>query len=617
MPVSYASQLTKQKKAPWYALSFIELATCALLILGHYYTHTKPNYLLLALPVLCGAATLIRLATFSKLNYRQLTASLLFSNLPTIGLSLFFLNNHPDNFFAGLMVLSISTLLASHIYLTETEAKLTHKAINVAAAFVLCVFFYQFYDYPILANIVFITFYLLSLKLFAIQSYALASSSAYAQIQEKIQTLRQFDSITSLANRKLFCQRLNRFIRQIHYNQKLGALVYLDLDNFKPVNSVLSHEVGDHLLKQISNRLINNGFNTHSMARVGNDEFAIFLDSDGDETDIKKTTDKILNIIRQPFYIADHELLMGVSIGATCFTSNQYNAQELLRDAELASRRAMDLGSNQVVFFNETIQRQSSKHLELGARLQKAIINDELVLYYQPKYDLVQQKITSVEALVRWQHPSLGLLAPAEFIDAAEETGLINAIGDWVLKQSCEQIKRWHDKGFSHIGVSVNVSSFQIRDKKLPQKIKKLLDVNNFPSEKLELELTETQLIENIEENQTTLAAVRKLGVTVALDDFGTGYSALSYLKRFPIDTLKIDRSFITDIEVCSKNKAITATIIQLANNLNITTVAEGVESQAQLNELINMGCHMVQGYYISKPIAEAALLELLDKEQH
>lgn len=437
------------------------------------------------------------------------------------------------------------------------------------------------------------------------------------RVEERVRFLSHFDRLTGLANRSLFHDRLHKAITLARLNRDQVALIAIDLDRFKPINDTMGSHVGDMLLQQVAKRLLDCGIHQHQLARIGGDEFTVLIDHETSRAELQGLCTNILQSIRSPFFIDGHELLLGASIGVATFPAMAKDAHSLIYKASLAVEQAKHLGGNNAFFYHEGLRERTKDQLSLEAQLHKAISNNELLLYYQPKWSLKEIRVTGVEALVRWHHPELGLQSPAQFITIAEEVGLIETIGEWVLNTACAEIKEWHSQGLEDLSVSVNLSAFQLRRGDLPELIKEALRTHQLPADKLDLELTESLIMENLDDNIAQLQAIRQLGVSLSLDDFGTGYSSLSYLKRFPINTLKIDRSFITDIEHSAQDCAITQAIIDMAHNLDMQVVAEGVETQRQLEILTDMGCDIIQGYYISRPLPEAEIRALLLQQRN
>lgn len=429
--------------------------------------------------------------------------------------------------------------------------------------------------------------------------------------EERVQFLSNYDRLTGLANRNQFREELHRSLTLARLHRHKVALMYIDLDRFRPINDSLGHEVGDRLLKSVAERLRSCGIEESSLARVGGDEFTIIV-PDCDRVAMDTLSNQIIAAMRKPFQFDNHELLLGASIGISLFPDTAKDVQTMINQSDLAVHQAKRTGGNNYQYFSSDMRSASVEQLALETSLRKAIFKKEFVVHYQPKMELASNRITSVEALVRWQHPTMGLLPPADFIPLAEETGLISAIGELVLERSCRQAMQWLREGTGDICVSVNLSAHQFRKGNLLEIIDRVLAVTGLPARLLELELTESLIMEDMEKNIAILRELRTRGVELSLDDFGTGYSSLNYLKRFPVDTLKIDRSFIMDLDQSPEDAAITRAIIEMAHNLNMRVVAEGVETQRHLDILRDMGCDSIQGFFLSKPIENQEIVSLI-----
>jgi len=435
------------------------------------------------------------------------------------------------------------------------------------------------------------------------------------EAEEKLQFLSNYDRLTGLANRTMFRERLHKSLALARLNRERVALLTLDLDRFRPINDSLGHEIGDKLLRMTAERLRTLDIEEGTLARVGGDEFTLIIDNYRSSSDVESLCQELINVMRKPFNIGGHELLLGVSIGASVFPDNAKEAQALINQADLAVHQAKRTGGNNVQFFRSDMRAASVEQLALETSLRKAIFKNEFVVHYQPKVDLADGRIKGAEALVRWQHPTMGLLPPKDFIPLAEETGLISAISEWVLERSCRQAAQWLKQG-DEIQVSVNLSAQQFRKGDITTIVDRVLDLTGLPANLLELELTESLIMEDLDKNIDVLRQLRERGIGLSLDDFGTGYSSLSYLKRFPVDTLKIDRSFVTDMHVSQDDAAITQAIIDMAHSLKMVVVAEGVEEDAQMSLLRRMGCDAIQGYLISRPVPEAEFHALFKDRQ-
>ena len=440
--------------------------------------------------------------------------------------------------------------------------------------------------------------------------------TARKEAEEQVQFLSNYDRLTGLANRTVFREKLHKSLALARLNRERVALMCLDLDRFRPINDSLGHEVGDRLLRAAGERLKALDLDDNNLARIGGDEFCLIIEGYEDESSVQKLCKDIISTMRKPFNIDGHELLLGVSIGISVFPEHGKEAQTLIKQSDLAVHQAKRMGGNNYQFYRQDLRAASVEQLALETSLRKAIFKNEFVVHYQPKVELDDNRINSAEALVRWQHPTMGLLFPKDFIPLAEESGLISAISEWVLERSCRQAANWLKQG-REVKVSVNLSAHQLRKGDLVETVDRILGLTSLPPHLLELELTESLIMEDLDKNIEILTSLRRRGVGLSLDDFGTGYSSLSYLKRFPVDTLKIDRSFVEELHSNPDDAAITRAIIDMAHSLNMRVVAEGVEQQAQSDVLAHMGCDAIQGWLISKAISEPEFLALLqDQDQ-
>lgn len=376
----------------------------------------------------------------------------------------------------------------------------------------------------------------------------------------------------------------------------------------------MGHDVGDLLLKEVAVRLLACVRSEDTVSRQGGDEFVIVLDNISSSADAGTVAQKILNALMQPYFIQGEELHIGASIGITIFPGDGDKVDALLRNSDIAMYHAKESGRNNYQFFAAEMNQQAAERYALGVDLRHALERNELRLHYQPVFNMPTGKVTSMEALLRWQHPELGLISPVKFITLAEETGLIVPIGEWVLRTVCLQIKTWLEQGYEVPRIAINLSVRQFRHKELLSDISRILGENEINPCYLALEITESMLAQNVDETAKILGQLNTMGVEIALDDFGTGYSSLSYLKRFPITTLKIDRSFVRDIATDPNDTAIIAAIIAMAGSLNMRVVAEGIETEEQLDFLEKQGCRHYQGFYFSKPLPAS---EMTSRLQH
>jgi len=423
------------------------------------------------------------------------------------------------------------------------------------------------------------------------------------QAEDRLTTMAFYDALTGLPNRVLLHDRLHQAMIEAARHERLVAVMFLDLDRFKTINDSLGHETGDQLLKVVAERLLGCLRPGDTASRLGGDEFTLLLADVAHVDDVARIAQKIIDSFVQPFDIAGYELFVTTSIGITLFPFDDRDVELLLKNADTAMYYAKEEGRNTFQFYSAEMNVKSVKRLTLETALRRALERDEFRLHYQPQVSLVTGELTGVEALLRWQHPELGLVSPGEFIPLAEETGLIVPIGEWALHAACAQARAWQDAGIPALRVAVNLSPRQFRHKDLGRVVARVLRETGLDARLLELELTESLLMRDVEQTIAVLNGLKRMGVSISIDDFGTGYSSLSYLRRFPIDTLKIDRSFIEHIADHADGTAIAQTIIVLAHNLKMNVVAEGVEQPAQLRFLSDQGCDAMQGYYFSKPL--------------
>ncbi|MBH0231680.1 EAL domain-containing protein [Halobacillus yeomjeoni] len=436
------------------------------------------------------------------------------------------------------------------------------------------------------------------------------------QMEEKIKYHAYYDSVTNIPNRVLFQDRLNQALTYAEMQKRSLAILFLDLDRFKKINDTFGHGFGDSVLKSVAARLDSAIPKEATVSRQGGDEFIILLPTIKSKDEAVECAETILHTFDEPFNIGDQEVAIKTSIGISLYPEGGTTSETLVKHADVAMYKAKELSGNQYQFYSSDIVDRSVESVQLENDLYKALDQggNEFFLHYQPKFNANTNEITGMEALVRWNHPKLGFMPPNMFIPLAEETGLIVKLGEWVIRQSCLQMKRWYDAGLTELVISANLSPQQFRQHDITNVVKEILEETQLPPENLELELTENIIIHNSETMLATMHKLKNLGIKMSIDDFGTGYSSLGYLKDFPIDTLKIDKSFIDDITTNTNNAAITNTIITLADSLNLSVIAEGVEDQEQAEFLIEHGCYLMQGYYFSRPLEAAKLEEVFLK---
>jgi len=428
------------------------------------------------------------------------------------------------------------------------------------------------------------------------------------QAEARIEFLAHHDVLTGLPNRVLLRDRFEQALARAQRSRKHVAMLYLDLDNFKMVNDTLGHAAGDQLLLEAVKRLIHCTRDSDTISRQGGDEFILLLNEIPDMETVERVAADILRQLAEPVEINGHAMNASCSIGVAMYPQDGSDFDSLLQKADTAMYNAKDAGRNTYRFFDDRMNRQAHEHLMLQNRLHQALYRAELLLHYQPQLDADSGKVTGVEALLRWHNPELGDVPPARFIPVAEDCGLIVPIGAWVIEQACRQAQAWRQAGLPDLTMSVNLSALQFRRAGLIETVAGALARSGLPPYLLELELTETIMLQDVENTLDTVRQLKALGVRLSIDDFGTGYSSLSYLKRFAVDRLKIDQSFVRDINTDPDDAAIVTAIIQLARSLRLGIIAEGVETPEQLAFLREAGCSEVQGYLFSRPLAPAAL---------
>jgi diguanylate cyclase (GGDEF)-like protein/PAS domain S-box-containing protein len=436
--------------------------------------------------------------------------------------------------------------------------------------------------------------------------------------EDQLEFLANHDPLTHLPNRLMLLSRLDHAVQVARREGNMLALLMLDLDRFKNVNDSFGHLAGDELLQQVAKRLLSKLRAVDTVTRLGGDEFTILIEGISSQEDVNKIASSIISALETPWTLSNNvEVRIGTSIGVSMFPGHGESALELLQHADAALYQAKNAGRGCIRYFSESLTQAARDRFHIESRLRQAIPNNELRVYYQPKVDIRTGRIIGAEALVRWQDPVDGLIMPFIFIGIAEETGLIKSLGEWVLAETCRQGREWMDAGMLPLNLAVNLSAHQFHHGNIVKTLSDVLESSGFPAERLELELTESILMQRENEMVETLNQLRSKGVSLSIDDFGTGYSSLAYLKTFPLDVLKIDRSFVMDIEKDEDDRAITATIIKIAHTLGLRVVAEGVETQEQLEFLDAHGCDMYQGYLMGKPMPADDFIALLKRTNH
>ena len=424
--------------------------------------------------------------------------------------------------------------------------------------------------------------------------------------------LAQHDSLTDLPNRLLLNDRLTRAIASARRNGNRLAVLFVDLDRFKDINDSLGHAIGDKLLQSVAERLVARVRNSDTVSRPGGDEFVVLLSELEHPEDAAVCAKKMLTALTAPHRIAQHDVHVTVSIGVSTYPEDGQDAETLVKSADTAMYQAKENGRNNYEFFRQDMNIRAVERQSLEGSLSRALERHEFVLHYQPKINLEKGAITGAEALIRWLHLDRGLIPPAQFVPIAEDTGLLLPIGQWVLHEACRQARAWLDAGLRPVPVAVNISAVEFRDKGFLEGVRAILKDTRLEPRYLELELTESVLMQHAESSASVLQALKTMGVQLAVDDFGTGYSSLSYLRRFPIDTLKVDRSFVRQITADADDAIIASAVISMGKSLKLRVVAEGVETREQLAFLQDQRCDEGQGYYFSRPVVAEQFAKLL-----
>lgn len=440
--------------------------------------------------------------------------------------------------------------------------------------------------------------------------------TARKEAQEQLHHMAHHDMLTDLPNRLTFNDRLIQARALAKRQDNMLAVLFLDLDRFKMINDTLGHAVGDMMLQEIANRLQSCVREIDTVSRFGGDEFVILLVNPNTFDDIERIATLVLKNLGRPMIIDGNELFITTSIGISVFPKDEADADELIKKADVAMYQAKASGRNNCQFYCSNMDIHAQRRLILETGLRKALENDEFYILYQPKVALLDNQVTALEALLRWQHPTLGLIPPNDFISLAEESGLIVPLGEWVLRQACLQSIEWRQQGLPPVRVAVNLSGFQLERKDFIERVEGILEETGVDGKYLEFEITETVIMQNPEFAVKILNQLRERGIHISIDDFGTGYSSLAHLKKFSVNTLKIDKSFVNDVAQDSTDAAIASAIIAMGKSLNLSVIAEGVETEEQREFLKKENCNEMQGYLFSKPVSAEKISELLAKDK-
>lgn len=440
-------------------------------------------------------------------------------------------------------------------------------------------------------------------------------STKYEELKRSEENNRKIaytDYLTELPNRTAFTEMLDNVMSTLR-KEEVVAVMYIDLDNFKNINDILGHSYGDELLIDVTHRLKQAIDENDYLARFGGDEFIVLSQNIEDTGLYEEKIRKIQKVFTYPFVLSLKEFFVTISIGVAFAPKNGNTTQNLIKNVDLAMYSAKENGKNTYCFYDDSINESLMRKIELQSELRQAIDNNEFEVYYQAQIDLVENRIAGFEALVRWNHPTKGLIMPNSFIPVAEQTGLIVPIGKWVMQEACKQLKKWEDTGFDVV-MAVNLSGRQFFDSDLVTTVKETIDSTGIDPRRLELEITETVVLDNIEYSIDVIEQIKSFGVTFSLDDFGTGYSAMNYLRMLPVSNLKIDKSFLDRLIENQSDQKIVSSIITLARNLDMAVIAEGVEHEEQADFLRKMECNLAQGFLYSKPIPEDNAYSLLER---
>lgn len=436
------------------------------------------------------------------------------------------------------------------------------------------------------------------------------------EVQRQLYRLAHFDPLTGLPNRVLFVDRLKQTKAQAQRHKRIMAVAFVDLDRFKVINDTLGHPVGDQLLRSVGERLNATVREVDTVARIGGDEFVIILGDLREQSDAERVVKKLIDGMSDPFNVDQHELFISCSIGVSLYPHDDAEMNNLMKKADLAMYAAKAKGRNSFCFYSPDMDEHAHRRFVLENGMRRAIEQKEFLLYYQPKIDVVSGAMTSMEALLRWSHPELGILSPADFIPLAEESGLIIPLGRWVLQEACRQNKLWQAEGLCSLRVAVNVSGYQLQHPDFVQIVMAVLEETGLSANYLELEITESVIMQHPEYVVGILNRLREAGIHISIDDFGTGYSSLSHLKRFSVNSLKIDKAFVKEIDNNATDAAIANAIVAMGASLNLKVIAEGVERQAQFTILQNTKCDEVQGYLFSRPVPPEGIEAFIREEK-
>lgn len=423
--------------------------------------------------------------------------------------------------------------------------------------------------------------------------------------------LAHYDSLTGLANRLLFRERLDRAFIRADRNKTLVALYVIDLDRFKNVNDTFGHDAGDKLLVEVASRLTKCVRKGDTVARLGGDEFTIIMEDVKNFEDTRMIATKILEIMKEPINISSNDIYTSPSIGVSVYPNDSQEPEILMKNADNAMYRAKENGRNNFSFYTSDLGQAINKKINMEAKLRRAVDCQEFLLHYQPKFTIDSRELIGAEALIRWHQPQDGMISPAIFIPLAEEFGLIGAITDWVITEACKQNFLWQKEGYQPIRMAINLSPKLFNQDNIASTIYHQINSTALSPQYVEFELTEGALMQDVEKNNEVLRDLKNMGIHISIDDFGTGYSSLSYLKKFYLQTLKIDQSFVNNIQQDPDNAAIVSAIIAMAKSLRLDVIAEGVETEEQLNLLYSMGCNKAQGYFFSKPVSASSFTQL------